>query len=138
MHNCSRAFMLVGAVALPIVLAGCATQQEVDALRQDLKQTQEEVSALQSDLSAALKAVKDAQVAADQAMKAAAQAKMAEEKAQKIYAERNFEYPVKAGVTLHPMVASWGTFKADKVFLANVAQQRTLATKIMDRVRFDN
>ena len=58
--------------------------------------------------------------------------------AQEIYAERNFEYPVKAGVALHPLVASWGTFKADEVFLSKVAEQRKTATRIMDRVRFDN
>ncbi len=58
--------------------------------------------------------------------------------AQKIYAERNFEYPVKAGVPLHPMVASWGEFKADKAFLAKVAEQRITATRIMDQVAFNN
>ncbi|MBT4219601.1 MAG: Fe(3+) ABC transporter substrate-binding protein [Rhodospirillaceae bacterium] len=58
--------------------------------------------------------------------------------AQKIYAEGNFEYPVKKGVALHPLVASWGTFKSDKAMLSNVAAQRKLATRIMDRVRFDN
>ena len=58
--------------------------------------------------------------------------------AQKIYAERNFEYPVKAGVPLHPMVASWGEFKADKAFLAKVAEQRIMATRIMDQVAFNN
>ncbi len=58
--------------------------------------------------------------------------------AQKIYAEDNFEYPIKAGVALPALVASWGTFKADKAFLSNIAKQRTLATRIMDRVRFDN
>lgn len=60
------------------------------------------------------------------------------DKAQEIYAEKNFEYPVKVGVPLNPLVASWGKFKADDVFLSNVARQRTLATRIMDRVRFDN
>lgn len=59
-------------------------------------------------------------------------------KAQKIYAEQNFEYPVKKGVALHPMVASWGTFKADTVNLAAVADNRATASKIMDRVGFDN
>ena len=58
--------------------------------------------------------------------------------AQKIYAERNFEYPVKAGVTVHPLVASWGTFKADTVHLDKVGSHRTEATKIMDRVRFND
>jgi len=58
--------------------------------------------------------------------------------AQKIYAQDNFEYPIKAGVAVPALVASWGTFKADETFLSNIAKQRTLATKIMDRVRFDN
>ena len=57
--------------------------------------------------------------------------------AQKIYAERNYEYPVKAGVALHPVVASWGEFKADEAFLASVAEQRILATKIMDEVAYN-
>lgn len=60
------------------------------------------------------------------------------DQAQKIYAEDNFEYPVKAGVAVPALVASWGTFKADEAFLSSVAEQRTLATRIMDRVRFDN
>lgn len=57
--------------------------------------------------------------------------------AQKIYAETDFEYPVKAGVALHPLVASWGTFKADTINLAKIAANRTTASKIMDRVGFD-
>ena len=58
--------------------------------------------------------------------------------AQKIYAEDNFEYPIKAGVKLHPIVAGWGKFKADETFLSKIAEHRTEATRIMDRVRFNN
>ena len=58
--------------------------------------------------------------------------------AQKMYAEQNFEYPVKSGVALHPMVASWGKFKADKTFIAKVAEHRSLATRIMDVVAFND
>lgn len=58
--------------------------------------------------------------------------------AQKIYAEQNFEYPVKTGVAVHPMVASWGTFKADTANLAAIADHRATASKIMDRVAFDH
>ena len=58
--------------------------------------------------------------------------------AQKIYAEANFEYPVKAGVPLHPVVASWGKFKADKAYLSKIAKERTLATKLLDLVAFNN
>ena len=57
--------------------------------------------------------------------------------AQKIYAERNFEYPVKPGVALHPLVASWGEFKADEALLAQVAEQRITASKIIDQVAFN-
>ncbi|MBL6958346.1 MAG: Fe(3+) ABC transporter substrate-binding protein [Rhodospirillales bacterium] len=58
--------------------------------------------------------------------------------AQKIYAEQNFEYPVRDGVAFHPLVESWGRFKADTVNLLEVTKHRTTATKIMDRVRFDH
>ncbi len=58
--------------------------------------------------------------------------------AQKIYAEDNFEYPINGGAVVHPLVASWGSFKSDKVFLAKIAENRTRATRIMDEVRFDN
>ena len=60
------------------------------------------------------------------------------DKAQTIYAEGNFEYPVKVGVQIPELVASWGTFKADTVSMDRIAERRTQATKIMDRVRFDN
>ena len=60
------------------------------------------------------------------------------DEAQAIYARRNFEYPVKQGVALLPMVASWGTFKADAAFLSDVAEQRTIASKIVDVVAFDH
>jgi len=57
--------------------------------------------------------------------------------AQKLYAEKNLEYPVKDGTPLHPMVASWGSFKADTVGLADVAKWRKAASKIVDRVAYD-
>lgn len=57
--------------------------------------------------------------------------------AQKMYAETNLEYPVKAGVELHPLVASWGGFKADTVNLSEVAQHRAEASKLVDQVGFN-
>lgn len=57
--------------------------------------------------------------------------------AQELYAEQNFEYPVKAGVPLHPLVASWGNFKADTIGLADVAKYRAAASKMVDRVGYD-
>lgn len=62
---------------------------------------------------------------------------LSENFAQKMYAEQNFEYPVKAGVPWHPLVASWGKFKADSTNLNEIAKHRSTAAKIMDRVDFD-
>ncbi|MFC1491347.1 Fe(3+) ABC transporter substrate-binding protein [Nitrospinota bacterium] len=58
--------------------------------------------------------------------------------AQKIYADQNFEYPVKAGVPVNPRVKSWGDFKADQINLATVAKFRKAASKIVDLVDFNN
>ncbi len=58
--------------------------------------------------------------------------------AQKIYAEDNFEYPINGGAKVHPLVASWGTFKADTVRLDQIGTHRREASKIMDRVNFNN
>ena len=59
------------------------------------------------------------------------------ETAQTMYAQDNFEYPVRAGVALHPMLAEWGDFKADTLSLDAIARNRKAATQMVDRVRFD-
>jgi len=62
---------------------------------------------------------------------------LSDDYAQELYAEQNFEYPVKTGVPLHPLVASWGNFKADTIGLADVAKYRAAASKMVDRVGYD-
>ena len=57
--------------------------------------------------------------------------------AQQLYAEINLEYPVKPGVPLHPLVASWGEFKADTLSLEEVARNRATASKLVDEVGFN-
>ena len=57
--------------------------------------------------------------------------------AQKIYAEANYEYPVKAGAVVHPIIAALGTLKVDPISLADVARHRTTASKLVDKVGFD-
>ena len=59
------------------------------------------------------------------------------DEAQKIYAETNYEFPVKAGVPVSALVASWGTFTPDTLPLADVAAQRPAALKLMEDVDFD-
>lgn len=62
---------------------------------------------------------------------------LSENFAQQMYADQNFEYPVKAGVPVNDIVASWGKFKASTLEISKVAKFRPLASRIMDRVQFD-
>jgi iron(III) transport system substrate-binding protein len=58
--------------------------------------------------------------------------------AQKIYAEANFEYPVKAGATVHPLIAALGTLKVDSLQLTEIAKHRATASRLVDKVGLDN
>jgi iron(III) transport system substrate-binding protein len=62
---------------------------------------------------------------------------LAGDEAQKLYAEQNFEYPIKEGVPVHPVVASWGEFKADDIRLSEVAKHREAASRLVDEVGYD-
>lgn len=57
--------------------------------------------------------------------------------AQQIYAETNNEFPVKPGVPVSPLVASWGSFTADPLPLIEIARQRPAALKMMEEINFD-
>jgi iron(III) transport system substrate-binding protein len=57
--------------------------------------------------------------------------------AQKIYAETNYEFPVKPGVERSDLVKSWGDFTPDATPLADIAAARAAALKIMETVNFD-
>ncbi|ASU21556.1 iron ABC transporter substrate-binding protein [Vibrio qinghaiensis] len=59
------------------------------------------------------------------------------DKAQHMYADVNFEYPVKAGVERSALVASWGDFKADPLPLEKIADNHAAAIKLLDEVKFD-
>jgi len=59
------------------------------------------------------------------------------DEAQKIYAEVNYEYPVKPGVEWSDYVKSWGTFKADELPLAEIARLRADAVRMVDQVGYD-
>lgn len=53
--------------------------------------------------------------------------------AQKMFAEGNYEYPVVAGVPVHPVVAAWGPFKEDELNAAVYGKNNAEALKVMDR-----
>lgn len=57
--------------------------------------------------------------------------------AQTIYAEDNNEYPVVEGVSPSEVVSSWGEFDADAVDLAEIADARAAALRLMEEVNFD-
>jgi len=57
--------------------------------------------------------------------------------AQQLYAQTNMEYPVREGVDVSPLVASWGTFKADVLPLEAIAKNRKMALKLIDKAQFD-
>ena len=57
--------------------------------------------------------------------------------AQAMYAGSNFEYPVKPGVALDPFIESLGRFRADTLSLSEIARHRKAASRLVDRVRFD-
>lgn len=63
---------------------------------------------------------------------------LSSEKAQQMYAELNGEYAVKPGVALADSVKAWGDFKRDPVNLAEVASYRREASKMADRVGYDD
>jgi len=60
------------------------------------------------------------------------------EKAQQMYAHDNFEYPVRDGVALHPLLESWGRPRLDTLSLERIARLREAASRMVDRVGFDS
>jgi len=63
---------------------------------------------------------------------------MVSDQAQKLHAELNYEYPVKAGISVDPAIASFGELKADPLPISEIARHRKAASLIVDRVGFDN
>lgn len=60
------------------------------------------------------------------------------DKAQSMYAKANYEYPVKQGVELDPVVASFGKLVVDTLPLTEIAKHRKEASELVDKVGFNN
>jgi iron(III) transport system substrate-binding protein len=58
--------------------------------------------------------------------------------AQALYAKANFEYPVRAGAAIDPVIAALGVLKPDTIDLRSVAKARRAASELVDKVGFDN
>ena len=63
---------------------------------------------------------------------------LAGEKAQQMYADQNYEYPVRAGVAINPTIAGYGKLNADSLPIAKIAANRKAASTLVDKVGFDN
>lgn len=63
---------------------------------------------------------------------------LAGEKAQHMYADVNFEYPLRPGVAINPAIAAFGTLKADSLPLSKIADSKKAAAALVDKVGFDN
>lgn len=60
------------------------------------------------------------------------------DEAQKIYAEANYEYPVKPGAPTDPIIQSFGELEIDKIPLTEIVSYRKEASELVDKVGFDN
>lgn len=57
--------------------------------------------------------------------------------AQRIYAEANYEYPVSARATVHPIIKALGPLKVDTTPITEIAKHRAAASRLVDKVGFD-
>lgn len=60
------------------------------------------------------------------------------DEAQKIYAQANYEYPVKANIAADPIIAELGALKVDSKPLTEIVGHRKEASELVDKVGFDN
>jgi iron(III) transport system substrate-binding protein len=60
------------------------------------------------------------------------------ETAQHMYADLNYEYPVRPGIAINPTIAGYGTLKPDTLPLSKIADNKRKAADLVDKVGFDN
>lgn len=58
--------------------------------------------------------------------------------AQRMYADMNYEYPIRSGTPLNPTVAGYGQLKPDTTPLAKIGEHKKAAANLVDKVGFDN
>jgi iron(III) transport system substrate-binding protein len=62
---------------------------------------------------------------------------MASPPAQQVFANVNYEYPIREGVPVNAFISSFGELKPDPMKLSDVAQARKRASELVDEVGFD-
>lgn len=63
---------------------------------------------------------------------------LAGDHAQHLYADMNYEYPVRPGIAVNPTIKAYGELKPDTLPLATVADNKKTAANLVDKVGFDN
>ncbi len=58
--------------------------------------------------------------------------------AQHMYADLNYEYPVRPGIAINPTIAGYGTLIPDTLPLSKIADFKKPAANLVDKVGFDN
>jgi len=56
--------------------------------------------------------------------------------AQNLFADANYEYPANPTIQPHPLIAAWGTFKADQQNVAAAGELQVAAVKLLDRAGY--
>ncbi|PJK12581.1 iron ABC transporter substrate-binding protein [Lysobacteraceae bacterium NML120232] len=59
------------------------------------------------------------------------------DQAQAMYAKANYEYPVKAGVPLDPVIEALGPLQVDTLPMSEIQKHRRAASELVDKVGFD-
>jgi iron(III) transport system substrate-binding protein len=57
--------------------------------------------------------------------------------AQRVFADVNYEYPVRPGVPVNPVVASFGALNPDPMPVSEIAKRGAKASELIDKVGFD-
>ncbi len=60
------------------------------------------------------------------------------DEAQHMYADLNYEYPVRPGIAVNPTIAGYGKLDADTISLSKIAEYKKAAANLVDKVGFDN
>ena len=63
---------------------------------------------------------------------------LAGDEAQHMYADLNYEYPVRPGIAVNPTIAGYGKLNADTIPLAKIAEYKKAAANLVDKIGFDN
>jgi iron(III) transport system substrate-binding protein len=58
--------------------------------------------------------------------------------AQRMYADLNYEYPIRAGTAVNSTIAGYGQLNADTIPLSKIADHKKAAANLVDKVGFDN